>query len=331
MVDSDKLFHYVYWITHIPSDRFYVGVRSCDCLPEEDNYFGSGSAWKFLLNKYPKENFKKEIICVLSSRIEANSAEEEILGNLYDTNPLCMNLIAGGDSRLFSNDLRNSHIQRWKNSLELREKARRVMGETMKELWEIPEYYEKMCAVFSKIRLKQWQDPKYREKITQGLKEKWKDPELREKQSKMMKGHWKDPEFRRLVSEARKEKWKDPVFVENHRNRMRKQWEEPGRKEIYAVQMMERWRNPEYQTKTSTAISISKLKISKEELYSEIESVFQLDLEGFSTSEIAKILNKGFMWVHRILSGQRHSNLTKDLREQRNQRIKDARKLHDPS
>ena len=43
--------HYVYCITEKTSNRKYIGVRSCDCMPEEDlgiHYFSSSCDEEFI-------------------------------------------------------------------------------------------------------------------------------------------------------------------------------------------------------------------------------------------------------------------------------------------
>ena len=58
--NSNK-FYYVYKVTHPLTGQYYIGSRSCLCLPEEDiNYKGSQSTWK--LSKTEKQTLFKEII-----------------------------------------------------------------------------------------------------------------------------------------------------------------------------------------------------------------------------------------------------------------------------
>lgn len=55
--------HYIYSIVNQINDKFYIGRRSTDKSPLEDDYFGSGGKhFKNALKKYGKENFVKEII-----------------------------------------------------------------------------------------------------------------------------------------------------------------------------------------------------------------------------------------------------------------------------
>jgi len=43
--------HYSYIITNIINGKQYIGDRSCECLPENDSYLGSG---KYLKNAQKK-------------------------------------------------------------------------------------------------------------------------------------------------------------------------------------------------------------------------------------------------------------------------------------
>lgn len=79
--------HYVYKITNLnPKDeqQYYIGVRSCNCLPEEDiKYMGSSKYLTKAINEQGYENFKKEILSIWSTREEAVN-EEIRLHNEYN-------------------------------------------------------------------------------------------------------------------------------------------------------------------------------------------------------------------------------------------------------
>ena len=82
-----KKFHYVYKIINQkPQDqrKYYIGVRSCDVLPELDTQYLSSSKYlKQALLEIGHQYFIKEILSVWSTRTLAN-AEETRLHALFD-------------------------------------------------------------------------------------------------------------------------------------------------------------------------------------------------------------------------------------------------------
>lgn len=84
------MYHYNYKIINVKTNEFYVGVRSCKCLIEEDKYMGSSSVWTKLYIQEHKEDLKKEIIATFETRKQANDGEVKLL-KLYKKNPLCVN------------------------------------------------------------------------------------------------------------------------------------------------------------------------------------------------------------------------------------------------
>ena len=69
---GSRLHHYVYRLDHEASGTFYIGVRSCDCLPAQDRYKGSG-CWTA---RVPLAEVKKSILSTHCSRDEAEIAEK---------------------------------------------------------------------------------------------------------------------------------------------------------------------------------------------------------------------------------------------------------------
>lgn len=92
---ASKPSHYVYRIEHKPSGRFYIGLRSCLCPPEDDNYWGSGAAAVWIQKN--QADCVRTVIAVLPSRREA--AEYEVLETeAAIRDPLCMNRrVSAGD------------------------------------------------------------------------------------------------------------------------------------------------------------------------------------------------------------------------------------------
>ena len=99
--------HYLYKITNIETNQYYIGVRSSRD-PKTDSYMGSSSIWTKSWVKENKDKLIKEIIDdTFESREDANNKEVEIL-KLHINDEYCVN-------KLF--DKVPSHLGR-KQSLE---------------------------------------------------------------------------------------------------------------------------------------------------------------------------------------------------------------------
>ncbi|MCK5020002.1 MAG: hypothetical protein KAS32_23315 [Candidatus Peribacteraceae bacterium] len=92
--------HYVYRITQIePKEKFgryYIGVRTCDCSIENDEYMGSGIISSPTIEKYGVDCFKKDILYIGTDRKAALNCEGELVTKETIKDPLCMNLVCGG-------------------------------------------------------------------------------------------------------------------------------------------------------------------------------------------------------------------------------------------
>jgi hypothetical protein len=69
--------HYIYRITHLPTGQFYIGSRSSATLPEQDDYYGSGSACEQVFRV--RSECRREVIQVFESRRDANVAESALI------------------------------------------------------------------------------------------------------------------------------------------------------------------------------------------------------------------------------------------------------------
>ena len=73
------MYHYVYIVKDLNTNEYYIGSRSCKCLPVEDiTYKGSMNSWK--LSKEQKKSLHKTIISHdFISRTEAIKFEAELI------------------------------------------------------------------------------------------------------------------------------------------------------------------------------------------------------------------------------------------------------------
>ena len=77
----------MYITTYAATGAFYIGVRSCFCAPEDDEYRGSGRWVKFVMRKIRCE---KQIIARFETRGEAELFELKLIVE-NKKNGLCMN------------------------------------------------------------------------------------------------------------------------------------------------------------------------------------------------------------------------------------------------
>lgn len=98
-----KKFHYIYKIHFLcgfPAGRYYIGKRTyCGTSIDKDSYTGSGKFCRDYFSKYSSvagETYIKEILEINPS-VDVNSYREEIwIGDLWKSDPLCMNQMPGG-------------------------------------------------------------------------------------------------------------------------------------------------------------------------------------------------------------------------------------------
>lgn len=87
-------FHIIYKTTNLLNGKIYVGLHSTNNL--NDRYLGSGWVLKSTIKKYGRENFKKEVLLVLSDREEAREVEALLVDKEFIARPDTYNLQEGG-------------------------------------------------------------------------------------------------------------------------------------------------------------------------------------------------------------------------------------------
>lgn len=93
--------HYIYKITFLCGEHkgcYYIGKRTTQ--NSIDNFYtGSGNFCKAYFKKYGKKEgmtYIKEILEINPDKITNAKREEEIIGDLWNTDNLCVNMCAGG-------------------------------------------------------------------------------------------------------------------------------------------------------------------------------------------------------------------------------------------
>lgn len=87
--------HYlIYKTTNLIDNKIYIGCHITDDI--DDDYLGSGKYFKYAINKYGIENFKKEILLECSSKEEMFKKESEIVNEEFVSRNDNYNLKLGG-------------------------------------------------------------------------------------------------------------------------------------------------------------------------------------------------------------------------------------------
>lgn len=132
---KSKKYNYVYKITNLrPTDerKYYIGIRSCDCYPEKDDYWSSCKTLHKHIRSYKIPSFKKEILFVYDTREEALTKEIELHEeHSVSANPEFYNQAKQTSTGFDPNDnpevrkkMRERVIQYWKDHPEEKEYRR---------------------------------------------------------------------------------------------------------------------------------------------------------------------------------------------------------------
>ena len=97
----DKRIQFVYKTTNLLNGTYYIGVHSTWNI--DDGYLGSGKRLKRSINKYGKENFKREILAFFETNKESYEYEAHLVNEELIKDELCLNLKPGGSGG-FCND-----------------------------------------------------------------------------------------------------------------------------------------------------------------------------------------------------------------------------------
>jgi hypothetical protein len=175
---------YVYKLTNVETGEFYIGMRSCWCLPEDDKYYGSGIRITHCIKKFGKEKFKKEILKTFLERKEASNYEEEILNEEVLKNPLCLNLKTGGE---------------YERDYKYTDEVRKQISEARKEWFKNPENVKKQSEAIKKAYK---DDETLALRISKVKKENCNSVEFKNKMSVIRNEMLKDEKFRQKIKDS---------------------------------------------------------------------------------------------------------------------------------
>jgi hypothetical protein len=179
---SGKSYSYVYKLINKNNSEYYIGLRSCWCLPEEDKkYYGSGKRIRSCIKKYGKEIFEKQILKTFATRYEASEYEKFLVTIELIKDPLCLNLKPGGD-------IEHHYVPT--------EEIKKKISEKLKKHYENP-VNRKLTSNAIKKAYKN--DPTYGEKISKAQKKKFEDQEYKKNVRDRI---WENEEVKNKVIKA---------------------------------------------------------------------------------------------------------------------------------
>lgn len=217
MVTKNYAFSYVYQVTNKKTGEFYVGIRSCNCDPTEDVYWGSGIRIKRCIEKNGIDNFEKKIFSIFNCRKEASQLESELVNEETLKNELCLNLKTGGEyfynvkyHENFKKHLSDSLKAFYKNNPEARNdlskrvtafykdnsEARKLISDMRARMCQDPEF----VARFKEVRRKLHLETDLNMRIKEGLNK----PEVKQKRSQSLHSFAVSEIGRKQKSEATK-------------------------------------------------------------------------------------------------------------------------------
>lgn len=319
--------HYVYEITNLVNGKKYIGKRSCKCPIKEDRYMGSGKALKCAIDKYGKDNFRKDILQICENEQMAFEWEKVYIEQVkaYD-NPDYYNIALGGHGfsssqvrDMWKNDEYRSKMIKsakdlWKND-EYRIKMRRISSETMKKtikkLWEDDTYRElqkNKCAKESKMR---WKSEDYRKNQIKKTKLMWENEQTREKIINSMKIKFSTEENKAKRSEASRLNWCNEAFRNRQIDNLKDRWNDQEFREHMSIKMKDKFKEKEYVEKMQKIWDDSKRQVimlnNKKVFKSCIEASEYVDLSS-STSIVlccqgkrlsaGKFEDKNAVWMY---------------------------------
>ena len=155
MARKEKKYHYIYKITCLRNERYYIGMHSTDNL--EDGYMGGGKRIKNSVKKHGKDAHRKEILEFFENREDLRNREIQLVNEELLNDPMCINLNKGGDGGWLkewsTKGAISANEKNWKDP-EFREKMKEVSRKTFIRLWGILNIGKNLSSL-SEIHLKE--------------------------------------------------------------------------------------------------------------------------------------------------------------------------------
>jgi len=119
----------IYKTTNLINGKIYIGQS----INNYNSYLGSGVLIKRALEKYGKENFKKEILCECDTTVELNKNEKFWI-NYYNSTDINIgyNIDCGGKNGAIRSDLTRKKISESSKGKKMSEESKQKMSESHK-------------------------------------------------------------------------------------------------------------------------------------------------------------------------------------------------------
>jgi hypothetical protein len=232
---------YVYKITFLPTDQYYIGYRgSKNAIPDDllATYFTSSKVVARLIKEHGVDKFAKEILAEFDTGVEAYEYEQQLLREHN----------VESNTQMLNKRLTSCALDTFKYHTE---KTRAQMSRSRRLLWEDSKYRD---SVADAVR-QSWQDParadslktpEFRQLKSQQSKQLWKDPAYLEKYTKAHAEAMTNPEYREWHSNHKKELWKDSAYREKRSKSSKAKWADPEYKAMMKAKRKAKWADPEY-------------------------------------------------------------------------------------
>ena len=189
------MYYTIYQITNEINGKIYIGKHQTK--KPNDSYYGSGKAILASIQKYGKENFKKEILFVFETEAEMNQKEKELISEEFILRQDTYNLGVGGEG--------GAHFKGKKHSAETIERVNRN-----------PEFVKKRVdtikAKYQSGELEAWNKNKKlseetKQKISETMTGSTRSEETKNKISASITGKKHSEETKQKMREAKKRRY----------------------------------------------------------------------------------------------------------------------------
>lgn len=221
---------YTYVITNLLTGLRYYGARyAMGCSPDDlwVTYFTSSKVIHSLIKSDGIENWNIEIRRIFNSVEACISWEHKVLRRLkIPHNPLWYNQSVSGEKFFLRGDAKKRHAE--------------IVSLAARKQWEDPKYREKM----QELHRNRWSIAENREIHSQKIKDKWTDAAWREKIIQDRKNRCNTVEVRQKRSDTAIANWTRADYRENHRKAMMKVRQDPNWLAQNKEHMRAAWQDP---------------------------------------------------------------------------------------